>query len=211
MYGKVPPSPGAAPRRRAWLLVAVAGAASLVAALAFAAFGPRTSGASADERAFQIVRTDVPVPDVALRGPDGAPFSVTELKGQVVFVNFWATWCPPCREEMPSMLQLGRDMERAHPGKFRLVAVSADENWDEVKKYFQETFGGVPRELTLALDPSAKTALAFYCNARGSCPDVKFPETYVVDKSGRLVAYIVSNRDWSAPAARRFLERLIER
>ena len=60
-------------------------------------------------------------------------------------------------------------------------------------------------------DPEQIATRAYYCAARGACPDsYKFPETYIVDREGRLVAYIVGPRDWSTPAARQFLERLIE-
>jgi thiol-disulfide isomerase/thioredoxin len=160
--------------------------------------------------ALDIKRTDVPAPDVALLGRDGKPFSLSQYKGAVLFVNFWATWCPPCREEMPSMLQLGRDLTRAYPGKFRMIAVSEDDGWPQVDEYFTKDFGGTPPEITLALDQEGQCARAYYCGARGSCPDVKFPETYIVDKSGRLVAYFVSGRDWTDPSARKFLVRLIE-
>ena len=108
------------------------------------------------------------------------------------------------------MLQLGRELARAHPGKFRMIAVSGDQGWTEVEGYFRQAFGGTPKEVTVALDPDGKVARAYYCAARGTCPEVKFPETYIVDRSGRLVAYIVNSRDWTEPAARRFLERLIE-
>ena len=160
--------------------------------------------------ALEIQPADVLAPDVPLLGRDGKPFSLSQHKGAVLFVNFWATWCPPCREEMPSMLQLGRELARAHPGKFRMVAVSEDSGWSDIDAYFSKTFGGIPSEVTVALDQEAKCARAYYCGARGSCPDIKFPETYIVDKSGRLVAYFVNSRDWTDPAARKFLERLIE-
>ncbi len=163
-----------------------------------------------EERSFEIVRVDKPAPDVFLAGPDGRPFTISQLKGEVVFVNFWATWCPPCRVEMPSMLALGRQLEQAHPGKFRMVAISGDDDWGAVHDYFRVVFGGTPKELMLALDREGKAAQAYYCSARGFCPDIKFPETYIVDKSGRLVAYIVADRDWSDPVARRFLEKLID-
>jgi thiol-disulfide isomerase/thioredoxin len=162
------------------------------------------------EEAFDVQRANVPAPDVPLLGRDGKPFSLSRYRGAVVFVNFWATWCPPCREEMPSMLQLARELAREHPGKFRMVAVSADSGWPEVDGYFAYAFRGTPQELVVALDPEGSVARAYYCTARGVCPDIKFPETYIVDKAGRLVAYIVNSRDWTDPVARRFLERLIE-
>jgi thiol-disulfide isomerase/thioredoxin len=163
-----------------------------------------------EEKAFEIVRVDKPAPDVFLAGADGRPFAISQMKGAVVFVNFWATWCPPCRAEMPSMLALGRQLEQAHPGKFRMVAISGDDDWNAVHDYFRVVFGGAPKELTVALDREGKAAQAYYCTARGFCPDIKFPETYIVDKSGRLVAYVVADRDWSDPVARRFLEKLID-
>lgn len=107
------------------------------------------------------------------------------------------------------MLQLGRELARDYPGKFRMIAVSEDEGWREVDEYFTKTFGGAPPDVTVALDQEGKCARAYYCQARGTCPDIKFPETYIVDKSGRLVAYFVNSRDWTDPAARKFLERLI--
>jgi thiol-disulfide isomerase/thioredoxin len=195
-------------RRGIWIAAAVVVAALAAAgAKAYDAFvvQPRV-----DEKSFEILRVDKPAPDVFLSGPDGRPFAISQMKGEVVFVNFWATWCPPCRDEMPSMLALGRELARSHPGKFRMVAISGDESWGAVQEYFRAVFGGTPPELTLALDREARAAQAYYCTARGFCPDIKFPETYVVDKAGRLVAYIVAGRDWSDPAARRFLEKLID-
>ena len=55
-------------------------------------------------------------PDVAFTGPDGKPMKLADLKGQVVVVNFWATWCGPCKEEMPSLAKLAKDFLRSHGG-----------------------------------------------------------------------------------------------
>jgi hypothetical protein len=69
---------------------------------------------------------------------------------------------------------------------------------------------GSVKGLTVALDPDQRTTVAYYCAARGGCPDsYKFPESYIVDKNGRLVAFVVGPRDWSIPTARAFLEALI--
>jgi hypothetical protein len=88
-----------------------------------------------------------------------------------------------------------------------MVAVSVDEGWEPVAKFFG---GKPPPSLTVALDPETITTQAWYCAARGGCPDgLKFPESYIVDKSGRLVAYVVGPRNWADPAAAAFLERLI--
>jgi thiol-disulfide isomerase/thioredoxin len=125
-------------------------------------------------------------------------------------VNFWATWCPPCIEEMPSMIRLGQELARRYPGQFKMVAVSEDDGWDPVKEYFAAPpFAGPPSGIAVVLDDDQALARSYYCTARGSCPDIKFPETYIVDKSGTLVGYVVGPRDWAHPAALAYLEQLI--
>ena len=161
-------------------------------------------------RALGVDRSSAVAPQFELTAIDGSRVSLSALQGKVVFVNFWATWCPPCREEMPSMIQLGRALESRHPGKFKMVAISVDEGWDPVKEYFAAPpFGGAPAGVTVALDTSGAAARAYYCTARGFCPDIKFPETYIVDQNGKLVGYVVGPRDWSQPAAFEYLDRLI--
>jgi thiol-disulfide isomerase/thioredoxin len=163
----------------------------------------------ARERAFDVtqVARPFPAPQVLGWNQAGKPFTVADARGQVVFVNFWATWCPPCRDEMPSMLQLGRELTARHPGKFRMVAVSVDDGWPEVLKFFD---GKLPDGVEMLRDPDQAVTKAYYCSARGGCPEsFKFPETYVVDPAGKLVSFVVGPRDWNDPAARAFLERLI--
>jgi thiol-disulfide isomerase/thioredoxin len=195
------------PRRVPVVALVAAGVVAGVALIAWQASRMVAARADAAERAFQIERSNVAAPPLALTTFDGGRFSLDQAKGQVVFVNFWATWCPPCREEMPSMAQLGADLEARHPGKFKMVAVSVDEGWAEIATFFG---GKPPPGVTVTLDHEQITTQAWYCAARGGCPDsLKFPESYIVGKDGRLVAYIVGPRDWRDPSATRFLERLI--
>jgi thiol-disulfide isomerase/thioredoxin len=154
-------------------------------------------------------------PPLSLPTVDGGRVDLARLKGQVVFVNFWATWCPPCGKEMPSMVKLGQELGARHPGKFKMVAVSVDESVDLVKQFFKspEQGGRLPAGVTVAMDPEAReTVRPWYCTGRGACSpdDVKFPESYIVDKSGRIAAYVIGDMDWSDPAARQLLERLIK-
>ncbi len=162
------------------------------------------------EEAFEITRVAPrPAPDLGLRTRDGRRVTLADLRGQVVFVNFWATWCPPCREEMPSMIGLGRELSRRYPGRFTMVAVSVDDGWDPIAEFFG---GSLPPDLVVALDADQSATRAYYCAARGGCPaDFKFPETYIVDASGQLVAFVVGPRDWSEKAPRRFFGRLLDR
>ena len=161
-----------------------------------------------------LSRTAPLAPPLSLPTVDGGHFDLTTARGQVVFVNFWATWCPPCRTEMPSMVKLGRELAARHPGKFKMVAISVDESADLVRQFFRspEQGGRLPPQVTLALDPDGRTTVrAWYCTGRGACSpdDVKFPESYIVDKSGRIAAYVIGEMDWSQPSARELLERLI--
>ena len=203
------PEPAGPARPGSRRTLIVAGAAVVVtAAVAIYGWGGMGGSSSAPPRPpFEITPANVAPPPLSLPLADGGRVTLADATGQVLFVNFWATWCPPCRDEMPSMLRLGRELAERHPGRFRMVAVSVDEGWDVVKDYF----GGVlPPGATVALDADQEVTRAWYCAARGGCPDsFKFPETYVVDRTGRLVAYMVGPRDWSDPAARQFLEKLI--
>lgn len=111
------------------------------------------------------------------------------------------------------MMALGRELEARHPGRFTMLAVSIDEGWSPIQEYFGgPPFLGSTAGLTVALDrPDQGTTTSYYCAARGSCPDsYMFPESYIVDRSGRLVSYVVGPRDWSSPVARAYLEALLQ-
>ncbi len=201
----------AAPRARRRVGVAVAAAAALaaVAVLAYLAYDAFVTQPAIAEEAFEITKlpSPIPAPELAVETSDGRVVSLSSLRGQVVFVNFWATWCPPCRAEMPSMAALGRELAREHPGRFRMVAVSVDDGWEPIQEFFP---GGPPPELLVALDREQIATRLYYCAARGGCPDsYKFPESYIVDRQGRLVSFVIGPRDWTEPAAKRYLERLI--
>ena len=196
-----------------WVVV---GATAIIAAVAYFTWDvyltrPKLERLQVDPaKVFGVDRANVPAPPFELAALDGSKLSLAGLKGQVVFVNFWATWCPPCREEMPSMIQLGRELQQRFPGKFKMVAVSVDDGWDPVKEYFAAPpFGGPPRDISVVLDEGKTAPQAYYCSARGFCPDIKFPETYIVNQAGQLVGYVVGPRDWSHPAVRAYLERII--
>jgi thiol-disulfide isomerase/thioredoxin len=164
-------------------------------------------GSGDDAREFRVDSADAPAPPLELDAIGGR-FSLAAAKGQLVFINFWATWCPPCRDELPSMISLGQELSARYPGRFKMVAVSVDDDWETVVNFFG---GPPPPWLTVARDGSQDVTRAYYCAARGACPDsFKFPETYIVDGSGRLVAYVVGPRDWNSPAIRRYLGRLLE-
>ncbi len=202
------PAPTRRSRREVSILLAVALAVLAAAVVWRAATGARArrDAVRAAAQRFEIDPAGVPAPPIELPLLDGRRLSLAALRGKVVFVNFWATWCPPCREEMPSMLALGREMEARHPGKFAMLGISVDDDARDVLGYFG---GPPPPGFEVALDTDQLVTRAYYCAARRGCPDrFLFPETYLVDPSGQLVAYVVGPRDWSEPSVRVFLDSL---
>jgi thiol-disulfide isomerase/thioredoxin len=158
-------------------------------------------------RALGVEAANAPAPPMKLDAIGGR-FDLGSTRGQFVFVNFWATWCPPCVDEFPSMLALGRDLSARYPGRFKMVAVSVDDAWEPVLRFL----GGPPAPwLTVARDPDQSVTRAYYCAARGGCPkDYKFPESYFVGPDGKIVGFVVGPKDWNGPAIRRYFDRLLK-
>jgi len=136
----------------------------------------------------------VSAPDFTLKDWSGKETKLSSLRGSVVLVNFWATWCSTCVVEMPSMERLVDHMK----GKpFRLLAVSVDDDWPQVRKFFAK---GTPLEVLLDTKRDVP--------ARWGTE--KFPESFLVDKEGNIRYYIVSNRDWSTPAVEACLDAMLD-
>jgi peroxiredoxin len=167
-------------------------AAACVFALFFAKWFQATVGERRKlEAALQAERVEGAPPPFRLKDRTGREVSLADLRGKVVFLNFWATWCAPCREEMPSLAALARSID-ARDAAF--VAVSVDEGWGEVDQFAAKT----PLPFTVLLDAERAVSTAY-----GS---VKFPESFVIGKDGRLLYKIVGARDWGTTAARKLLE-----
>jgi thiol-disulfide isomerase/thioredoxin len=153
-----------------------------------------------EERAIaglELMVQNRPAPDFLLSTQQGGARPISAYKGKVVLLNFFATWCGPCREEMPSMDALAKALKGE---QFEVVAVDVQEDWGTVDKFF----GATPPAFQLALDASGKAAEA-YEEKR----DLMFPETFVIDREGRVVAKVEGPRNWSEPAAVHYLRRLM--
>lgn len=145
-------------------------------------------------RHFGAQVVDRPAPDFTVVKADGTKVKLSQLRGQVVFVNFWATWCPPCRKEIPDLEKLTNELRHS---KFTLLAVSSDDSWEEIQSFF----GGKQSTMLVGLDP-AKDAIA---NMYGTG---KLPESYVVDARGRLRLRFINVQPWTDPRIVRYLEWL---
>ena len=140
-------------------------------------------------------RGPVLAPDFAAPDLNGQAVSLASLRGKVVVVNLWTTWCPPCRQEMPSMERLaahfrGRD--------FQLLAVSQDEDGREKVVEFARDLG---LSFPVLLDPQRQVGERF--GVWG------YPETFVIDRNGYVVERVIGPREWDSPASIAALEALI--
>ncbi|HWO10111.1 MAG TPA: TlpA disulfide reductase family protein, partial [Polyangiaceae bacterium] len=83
-----------------------------------------------------------PAPDVQLLAANGSRGRLSDYRGRPVLLHFWATWCPPCKAELPALLALGRELDRE--GGARVVALATDPDWDSVGRFFG---GAIPSEV----------------------------------------------------------------
>jgi thiol-disulfide isomerase/thioredoxin len=164
----------------AFALIAIAAVAVSKAMQHFGGKASRAAGAmDADELG------PAPAPSFSLPDRDGKPVDLSAYQGKVVLLNFWATWCPPCREEEPSLRQLARAMD---PGTFQLVAVSVDESgWPAIDKFF----AGKAPPYAVALDNGARISQTY--------GTTKYPESYLVDSGGTLRLKFIGPRNWTDP------------
>jgi thiol-disulfide isomerase/thioredoxin len=153
-----------------------------------------------------------PAPRVMVTGLADTPAELAPQSGKVLLVAFWATWCGACRTEIPGLMALGRALEARHPGQFRVVGVSMDQELGTVKAYLRQLPRRGPPSWTVFLDSPDQTALAtYYATARAAdIPDeYQLPQAYVIDRAGALIGWLEGPRDWSNPAARAYLESLL--
>ncbi len=135
-----------------------------------------------------------PAPDFSLVDRQGKTGTLSELKGQVVFVNFWATWCPPCREEMPSMQKLHEMLPK---DKFKMLAILNSDD-PALADSFAAKLG-----LTMPiLDDQANKVGPKY-GLTG------MPETFIIDKKGVVMEKFIGPAQWDSPAYIQMLMKYI--
>lgn len=125
------------------------------------------------------------VPDFELQARDGQTYRLSDFEGSYVFLNFWATWCPPCIEELPSMDHLN---QRLKARNFVMIAVSVDESWEEIDQFLAR-LNREPSFLVL-LDAEKVVATEQYGTE-------KFPETYLISPQRRLLKKYPGAYDWT--------------
>jgi thiol-disulfide isomerase/thioredoxin len=129
------------------------------------------------------VRESPPLPNIDLERADGSRLHSGDLRGRPTLLHFWATWCPPCREELPSLLRFANGIH-----DLQVVAVTLDEDWAPVREFFG---GVVPPEI--AREENGTLSKVYGLGL--------LPDTYLLDREGNAVLRFVGERDWNSPIA----------
>ena len=140
-------------------------------------------------------RVGQPLADFTLPDLRGRPVQLAALRGKVVFVNVWATWCPPCIEEMPTIQRL---YERLHDRGLEVLAVSLDALGVQVVGPFVQNY-----RLTFPVLLDIKSLVQRLYHTTG------VPESFIVDKRGILAEKVIGPRDWAHPQMLALFERLL--
>lgn len=136
------------------------------------------------------------LPAIAFADKDGKPVNLADFAGKVVLLNIWATWCVPCREEMPALDQL----ETKLGGKdFQVVAINIDKGGPDKAAAFLKETGAT--HLALYTDPTGKLF--------STIKTVGMPTTLIVDRNGKEIARLVGPADWASPEAIQVIEAAI--
>ncbi|GIL01476.1 MAG: thiol:disulfide interchange protein TlpA [Alphaproteobacteria bacterium] len=200
--------------RRATILAAVFLAAAAVTAIYVISRGPgnvetaqcapaqaRQSAiapfATGDVAAFQVADTPVPIEGLTFRDGDGASRAIEEWRGRTVLLNLWATWCAPCREEMPALEALERAMGGAD---FAVVAVSVDlGEADKPRQFYVET--GLT-DLPFFHDGS----MGVFNALKKRSLAIGMPTSLLIDAEGCLLGSMSGPADWAGADARALIE-----
>jgi len=140
-------------------------------------------------------RVGNPAPDFTLPALGGNPARLSNYRGKMVFLNFWATWCPPCRAEMPSMESL---YQRLKGQDFEMLAVSIDTKGTDRVQSFVTTYG---LTFPVLLDPNKKVYRLYGLTG--------VPETFIIGKNGEILLKIIGPRDWMKKPWLDYFDRII--
>jgi peroxiredoxin len=143
------------------------------------------------------IKGDKRVPDFSLKDLTGKKVEIKQYKGKIIFLNFWATWCGPCKEEMPSLEVLHRQFKGEN---FVLLTISVDyEGLKPVREFLNKQRYTFP----VLLDPNGEILDLF---------EVKgIPTTFIIDKKGRVIGRAIGPRDWKSPEVFSLINLLVEK
>jgi peroxiredoxin len=143
------------------------------------------------------IKGDKKVPDFSLRDLNGNKVEMKQFKGKIILVNFWTTWCGPCKEEMPGLELLHQQFKEKN---FVLLSISVDfERLERVQEFINKHHYAFP----VLLDPQGETLDLF--GVKG------VPTTFLIDKTGRMIGKATGRRDWKKPEVFSLINLLTEK
>lgn len=148
-----------------------------------------------DRTGIQVMSEGIDPIDFTLPLLDGPNITLSQLKGKVVFLNFWATWCSPCRSEMPSMEAVYQKLKNRG---FEILAVNLGETESKVSAFMDEYILNFPAVL------DEKQITGSYYNIRA------IPTTYIIDRRGLIIARLVGSINWNTPKLISALELVLK-
>ncbi len=190
------------PLQWAVLGVVVLGVAAVLYVIVAASFKPHGPADLTEFKKGTLVKLDVPAtprpaPETPITGLDGKTATLADFKGRVVVMNLWATWCAPCKAEMPTLAKL-QAAYATQPVTVLPISVDRDGDLNLVN---EEMAANPP--LKTYRDPSYRMSFALEPKAGG------FPTTVIYDKQGRERARMTGPADWSSPEAKGLIEKLL--
>ena len=156
------------------------------------------SGSRLSERLFddlgvlKLPQSTDPI-EISLTDIDGKYVSLSDFRGKIVFLNFWTTWCPTCRIEMPSMERLHQKFKDQD---FAMVTINLQESASQVKKFFKD----FKLTFTALLDTNGEISAGFGLRS--------IPTTFILDKNGRIFGSVLGPREWDSKEAFAFFEHM---
>ena len=132
--------------------------------------------------------------NIQLTLANGQSTNLADYKGKVVVLNFWATWCPPCVEETPALVQL---QQRIAPRNAVVLGVSVDEDESAYRNFLQQHGINYPT----SRDASKKSALDYGTSM--------YPETYVIGRDGKILRKIIGPQDWNSPEMTAYFDSVL--
>lgn len=171
-------------------------AVALAAGLALAAALPAQAHAP-ERHKFRLVTFNPPPAAMPfeLAGPGGSTLRLADFRGKVLLLNFWATWCPPCVREMPSMEALYQKYKNRN---FAVLAISLDEKGEAVVAPFVKKL-----KLTFAIALDVESRVSALYGARD------LPSSFLIDPKGKVIAAAKGERDWFSPEAQSYMDELL--
>jgi thiol-disulfide isomerase/thioredoxin len=174
----------------------LAGAFAGLLWLLLAASGPAAGApATAKPPPRELLPWTGATPPLALNDLEGRLHELSAYRGKTVVLNFWATWCEPCREEMPSLQRLGR---RFADRGLVVLTVDVGEKPDKIRRFLDQAQISLP----VLLDPDGRTARSWHA--------VGYPASYVIGPDGSVRYHYVGALDWTGDKVKRSIERVLK-